>query len=105
MLKKKPLLVLLILSMLAGCQKPHYIRETADLRVTNLTGNNLQIKIKACDDETNIFIKATDLYPGRYTVIPVTQECIDAQAIDNDGKIIGTQTRLRMPPEVKWVIY
>ena len=104
-MKKQILLVLLTIFILMGCQKTQYTRETAELTVSNLTGNNLQIMIKPCEDETNIFIKRADLYPGRYVIIPITHACIDAQAIDNDGKIIGTQTRLRLPPEVKWVIY
>ena len=104
-MKQKILLVLLAVFILTGCQSPRYTRETADLMVTNMTGNNLQIKIKPCDDETNSFIKQADLYSGRRVVIAITHTCIDAQAVDNDGKIIGTQTRLRLPPEVKWVIY
>jgi hypothetical protein len=95
----------LIAATALGCVTMVPLPEEAQMSVYNNTTRAITIKFKTCDDETNLFWDAAKLNPKSARVIPIEEACVDAQAVDSRGRIVGTQQRLRAPPEIVWNIY
>lgn len=98
------LALLFLIAASYGCEK-HYVIDSPALLVTNMTGTTIQIKTKLCSEDSDDSQQAFSVPAGNTRSIPVFNPCIDALATNSAGEILGTQSRLRIPPNVKWSIY
>jgi hypothetical protein len=106
-----PLLLLLLLPVvlasapLSGCVTLETEIERAVMHVYNGTSKQVTLKFKDCDDETNVYREVAVLGPKSRQTVDMDTGCVDGQAVDRRGNILGTQPRLRAPPEITWDIY
>jgi len=101
---KVNLVIIFFVTLLYGCEKK-YIIDVPALHVTNMTGFTVSINTKSCDKETVYTKKSLLVSAGHTLTIPVSSPCIDALATNQEGVVLGRQTKLRIPPNVKWSIY
>ncbi|NOR70395.1 MAG: hypothetical protein GQ532_12005 [Methylomarinum sp.] len=101
---KAQLVIIFFAILLYGCEK-HYIIDSPALLVTNMTGFTVTINTKLCDKDAVYTDKALKVTAGHTLTIPVSSPCVDALATDQKGVVLGRQTKLRIPPNVKWSIY
>ena len=98
-------LLLLILLTAGGCATQEVIYDRAVMHIYNGTAKQLTLKFKDCDDETNVYRDVAVLNPKTRATVEIDAPCVDGQAVDRRGDIMGTQSRLRAPPEITWDIY
>jgi len=101
---KVQLVIIFFFALLYGCEK-QYIIDAPALQVTNMTGFTVSINTKSCDEQTVHTKKGLLVSVGHTLTIPVSSPCIDALATNQEGVVLGRQTKLRIPPNVKWSIY
>jgi hypothetical protein len=98
------LVTIFFVTLLYGCEK-QYIIDAPALHVTNMTGFTVSINTKSCDKDTVYTKKGLMVPVGHTLTIPVSSPCIDALATNQEGVVLGRQTKLRIPPNVKWSIF
>ena len=101
---KIQLVIICFATLLYGCEK-QYIIDAPAIQVTNMTGFTVSINTKSCDKDTVYTNKGLMVSAGHTLTIPVSSPCIDALATNQEGGVLGRQTKLRIPPNVKWSIY
>lgn len=101
------LIIGFLLVVCTGCAQPLYIAEQPFLIVSNLSGKKISsIDVKSCDEDESSFQSVAQNLNNRQTIrYIVDMSCIDARAMDFDGTIVATQSRLVLPPKVHWTIY
>ncbi|MCK4840990.1 MAG: hypothetical protein KAT04_03795 [Methylococcales bacterium] len=100
---EKKLVLLFITVTLIGCEN-RYIVDSPAIHITNMTGRVVHVKTKECNKISYVDKPVVIPSSSTYT-IPVSRPCIDALATNKEGKVLGTQAKLRIPPNVKWSIY
>lgn len=64
------------------------------------------IKYRLCSDQPSPYfeIPNTDIRAGESVSVRIQDPCIDVIAVGEDGRVLGRQSRLRIPPKVRWSI-
>lgn len=102
---KSFILSLLALSLLAGCAEPKpIVMKTATITVQNSTSDKIsRVVFMPCGtlDENLVF---ENIRVGQVVYMPLSVNCADFYAYDRNGKVIGKQLRVEMPPSLQWKI-
>ncbi|ANQ21047.1 hypothetical protein BA893_04970 [Vibrio natriegens] len=95
----------LALSFLAGCAEPKpVVMKTATITVQNLTSDKIsRIVFRQCgtSDDNLVF---ENIRVGQVVYMPLSVNCADFYAYDRNGKVIGKQLKVEMPPSLQWKI-
>jgi hypothetical protein len=81
--------------------------ERPQLTVTNSSRHLVEtIRFRQCADPPTDYtdIPNTTLRIGHSVDIEVHDPCIDVLAVDENGRVLGQQDRLRIPPKATWLI-
>ena len=81
--------------------------ERRELTITNNSRHLVRaIRFRECTDNPPDYtdIPNTTLRIGHSVVIAVHDPCIDVLAVDENGRVLGKQDRLRIPPKATWLI-
>jgi hypothetical protein len=97
----------------AGCHKKTYIYEKPIIQIVNDTSIELDVYVKSCTEEQytqmveglSSRVKAKNNSAiSNSTILHLTKGCYDVKAVDRNGRVVGKQTQMDIPPEVYWVI-
>ena len=62
--------------------------------------------VKPCNKPAQEFKEmAQNIRPGAMKFILLYPGCFDADALDENGEIMATQYKVRIPPQLRWNIY
>ncbi len=65
-----------------------------------------KLLIKPCTQPYEEFAEmANEIKPGTTKVIQLYPGCFDADALDENGELMATQYKLRLPPQLRWDVY
>ena len=94
-----------VTSMVSACATVEI--EKPQLTVTNESHHLVQaIRFRRCAEAPTDYtdIPNTTLRIGHSVDIEVHDPCIDVLAVDENGRVLGQQDRLRIPPKATWLI-
>jgi len=92
---------------MVNCSQKIVVKDP-DSIILNNHGNRTITKlvIKPCDKPAEEFKEmAQGIKPGATRFILLYPGCFDADALDENGEIMATQYRVRIPPQLHWHIY
>lgn len=96
---------LLALSFLSGCAEPKpIVMKAATITIQNSTSDKIsRVVFRQCgtSDDTLVF---ENIRVGQVVYMPLSVNCADFYAYDRNGKVIGKQLRVEMPPSLQWKI-
>ncbi|MBW3697629.1 hypothetical protein EK599_18250 [Vibrio sp. T187] len=94
-----------VLSVLAGCAQPEPpVMKATTITVYNATSNKIsRVTFKTCDSQDEIVV-FEDIRAGQAVQVPLSVSCADFYAYDRNGKIVGKQLRVDIPPSLQWQI-
>ncbi len=93
--------------LLVGCSH-NVVVEVQDSIIINNHGARAihSLLVKPCSKPYEEFKEmAKDIKPGSTTFIRLYPGCFDADALDENGELIATQYKLRLPPQLRWDVY
>jgi len=99
--------ILLSSLFMVNCSQKIVVKDP-DSIILNNHGNRTITKlvIKPCDKPAEEFKEmAQGIKPGATRFILLYPGCFDADALDENGEIMATQYRVRIPPQLHWHIY
>lgn len=79
-----------------------------ELSVTNSSGETIErIVQRRCDanDDSQDVVLFRELKSGRSVVLQTGSGCSNFEAFNKEGRVIGRQTDVNMPPDLDWQIY
>ena len=100
-------LFLLLLLQLLGCHQKVVVENQDSIVLRNHGSRPIHsLIVKPCTKPYEAYQEmAHDIKPGGTTLILLYSGCFDADALDENGEIMATQYKLRIPPQLRWDIY
>ena len=91
----------------AGCSQKIVVKEQEALIINNHGGRAIHsLVVKPCTKPYEEFEEmAKDIKPGTTTFIRLYPGCFDADALDENGELMATQYKFRLPPQLRWDVH
>lgn len=91
----------------AGCSHKIVVKDQEALIINNHGGRAIHsLIVKPCTKPYEEFEEmAKDIKPGTTTFIRLYPGCFDADALDENGELMATQYKFRLPPPLRWDVY
>ena len=100
-------LILFFLFLFVGCSHELVVENQDSIILTNRGGRPIHtLLIKPCNKPYEELTEmASNIKPGSSTLIRLYPGCFDADALDENGELMATQYKLRLPPQLRWDVY
>ena len=100
-------LILFFLLLFAGCSHELVVENQDSIILTNRGARPIHtLLIKPCNQPYEELTEmASNIKPGATKLIPLYPGCFDADALDENGELMATQYKLRLPPQLRWDVY
>lgn len=100
-------LILLFLLLFIGCSHKLVEENPDSIILTNRGARPIHtLLIKPCNKPYEELTEmASNIKPGSTTLIRLYPGCFDADALDENGELMATQYKLRLPPQLRWDVY
>lgn len=73
--------------------------------VYNHLSETLSIEIKACNESVAGFREHVQIAKHSVSALTIAHQCFDARAVSlKFGRVVGVQSKLRIPPKATWEI-
>ena len=72
------------------------------VHIYNSKNIEINIHVRPCGTSDESYKSVMKINSGTSNTLNVSEECIDAKAVDMNNEVVGTQHHLRVPPEVYW---
>ena len=91
----------------AGCSQKIVVKEQEALIINNHGKRAIHsLVVKPCTKPYEEFEEmAKDIKPGTSTFIRLYPGCFDADALDENGELMATQYKFRLPPQLRWDVH
>lgn len=102
--------VFLVVATLAGCVAPAptpYIKPP-QVNISNHTGDTIaRVVARPCgsQDPAENRLLVVDLKSSRSVSVEITSDCTDLEAFNREGRLVGRQLGVSLPPDLDWRIY
>ena len=96
-----------LMLFIAGCGH-NVVVEDQETIIINNHGDRVihSLIVRPCTQPYEKFEEmAKDIKPGTTTFIHLYPGCFDADALDENGELMATQYKLRLPPQLRWDVY
>lgn len=93
--------------LFVGCSEKIAVKNRDSIILRNHGSRPIHtLMIKPCTKPYEAYQEmAKDIKPGETTLILLFAGCFDADALDENGEIMATQYKLRLPPQLRWDVY
>ena len=100
---------------MSGCGKK-IVYEKPVIKIVNGTNEEVKLLVKRCNEKDDAYSVKVESLPSKvmarnhYSLVNVitlefVRGCYDVKALSKkDGRIVGQQRGMRIPPEVYWVL-
>ncbi|MDR4487104.1 MAG: hypothetical protein R3B83_06210 [Nitrospirales bacterium] len=99
--------ILLSALLLVNCSHKIVVKDPDSIVIKNHGSRPItKLVIKPCNKPAEDFKEmAQGIKPGATKFILLYPGCFDADALDENGEIMATQYKVRIPPQLQWHIY